>query len=521
MDTIRIHQICVTNRSASFELTGSGLYYSDESYDIYINGALYDKTETSVFTVFGLEPDHDYDMTLLKGNTVCLACSFTTRHESVTLNVKRFGAVGDGEHVDTAAIQAAIECCPPDGRVLIPKGKWKCGSLFLKSDIYLEISECARVLMIPERDKLPILPGMIHTTDEEDDLNLGSWEGNPLDMFAALLNGIYVRNVCVYGKGVLDGCASAVNWWKEPKRKIGAFRPRMIFLNHCENIVFQGITVQNSPAWNIHPYFSNHLYFVNMRILAPARSPNTDGFDPESCCHVLIAGTSFSVGDDCIALKSGKIYMGRRYKTPCSDIEISHCLMENGHGGVTIGSEMAGGVRSVFVHDCMMRNTDRGLRIKTRRGRGKDAVVTDIIFRNIRMNNVKVPFVVNAMYFCDPDGKNEYVQTREVLEVDDRTPEIGTLQFSGIFADGVCCAGYILGLPEKPVELISLTDIRIKSNKDPDIHIIPAMASDVQRCTADGFIFQNIRKVEMRNVVLDEVSGERIQCENVASITDH
>lgn len=520
MNTNRIHQISVTNRSASFELTDTGLYYTDEPYNIYLNGEPYDRTETSVFSVYGLEPDQNYHMDVYKADEVYASCSFTTRHESVTLNVKRFGAVGDGIHTDTAAIQAAIECCPPDGRILIPKGKWKCGSLFLKSNIYLEICEDAQIFMIYDRDQLPILPGMILTTDETDDYNLGSWEGNPLDMYAALLNGIHINDVCIYGKGILDGCASADNWWKEPKKKIGAFRPRMIFLNHCENIIFQGITVTNSPSWNIHPYFSKRLYFLNMRVLAPSVSPNTDGFDPESCSHVLVAGTFFSVGDDCIALKSGKIYMGKRYKTPCSDIEISHCLMENGHGGVTIGSEMAGGIRSVNVHDCLMRNTDRGLRIKTRRGRGKDAVVTDITFRNIRMNKVKVPFVVNAMYFCDPDGKNEYVQTRKALKADERTPELGTFEFNGIYADGVCCAGYILALPEKPLQKISLTDIIIKSNRDPEVSIIPAMASGVECLSASGFIFHNITDVEMKNVVIDGIQSERLCCENVNSLTD-
>lgn len=123
----------------------------------------------------------------------------------------------------------------------------------------------------------------------------------------------------------------------------------------------------------------------------------------------------FSLGDDCIAVKSGKIYMGKKYKTPSENIHIRQCLMENGHGAVTVGSEMAGGVKNLVVEECRFYDTDRGLRIKTRRGRGKDAVLDQIIFRKIDMDQVMTPFVINCFYFCDPDGKTEFVQSREKM----------------------------------------------------------------------------------------------------------
>ena len=131
-----------------------------------------------------------------------------------------------------------------------------------------------------------------------------------------------------------------------------------------------GVTVKNSPSWTIHPYFCENMKFLALEILNPKDSHNTDGLDPESCCHVELAGIHFSVGDDCIAIKSGKIDMGKTYKTPCEDILIRQCSMNDGHGSVVLGSEIGAGVRHLTVKDCIFNGTDRGLRIKTRRGRG-------------------------------------------------------------------------------------------------------------------------------------------------------
>jgi polygalacturonase len=184
----------------------------------------------------------------------------------------------------------------------------------------------------------------------------------------------------------------------------------------------------------------------------PWNSPNTDGCDPESCDGIRVLGVHFSLGDDCIAVKSGKIYMGRKYKTPTQNMLVENCLMESGHGAVTVGSEIAGGVRNMTVRNCFFHNTDRGLRIKTRRGRGRDSVLDDITFENISMDHVLTPFAVNSFYFCDPDGKTDYVQSRNKYPVDDRTPEIGCLTFRNIDAVNTeYAAGYYLGLPEKPL----------------------------------------------------------------------
>ena len=134
----------------------------------------------------------------------------------------------------------------------------------------------------------------------------------------------------------------------------------------------------NSPAWTIHPYFSKNVRFLDLYIKNHKYSHNTDGCDPESCDGVDIIGVRFSVGDDCIAIKAGKIYMGMKYQTPCKNLTIRNCYMKDGHGGVVLGSEMSGGIKDLTVERCIFEGTDRGLRIKTRRGRGKYAIIDGV-----------------------------------------------------------------------------------------------------------------------------------------------
>ena len=155
-----------------------------------------------------------------------------------------------------------------------------------------------------DRSRFPVFEGMVQSYDEKGEYNLGTWEGNPLRMFTAIITGVNVKNVTIYGQGTIEGNANKENWWKDPKLMNGAFRPRMVFLERCENVVLQGITVQNSPSWNLHPYFSDNLRFLDMKVLNPKDSPNTDGLDPESCKNVEITGVYFSLGDDLIDINS-------------------------------------------------------------------------------------------------------------------------------------------------------------------------------------------------------------------------
>ncbi|NNJ32180.1 glycoside hydrolase family 28 protein [Lacrimispora defluvii] len=503
-----------TARSVTIETITETIYEFDAPGQILVNGENRGETKQVVFTLFDLKPDMDYNISLER-NGEKAEVNFHTDYEFVTINVREVGALGDGIQNDTPFIQAAIMACPKDGRVLIPAGTYKVTSLFLKSHIKMELSEGAELLAETDRYQFPKFPGMIESYDEKDDYNLGTWEGNPLPMFAGIITGIDVEDVVIYGRGIINGQASFDNWWDNVRVMKGAFRPRMVFLERCRKITLQGFSLKNSPTWVLHPYFSEDLKFLNLSISNPADSPNTDGLDPESCKDVEILGLHFSLGDDCIAIKSGKIYMGRRYKKPSENITIRQCLMENGHGAVTIGSEVGAGVKNILVERCLFRHTDRGLRIKTRRGRGKDSVLTDITFDHIDMDHVMTPFVVNGFYFCDPDGKSEYVQCRESLPVDDRTPEIGRFSFTNIKAANChVAASFLYGLPEKKIERIEFKNVAISFAKEAKSGA-PAMLSGVGECTKKGFCISNVDTLICENVHISGQEGEAFELSNI------
>ncbi len=504
-------------RSLVFELQKEGIYETKE-YEIYLDGVLAGKGSRIIQSLYGLKPDRTYRLYLKRGEECSETITFTTRKESVTLNVRDFGAKGNGIQDDTQFIQAAVLSCPEGGRVYLPKGIYKITSLFLKSNLILEIGKNAVLSAFTDRRKFPVLPGLIESYDETLEYNLGTWEGNPLDCFASVLTGINLKNVEICGEGTLDGCADFDNWWKNPKEKEIAYRPRMLFFNHCEHITVTGITVKNSPSWNIHPYFSKNLRFLDIKVLGPANSCNTDGLDPESCEEVEIAGCYFSVGDDCIAIKSGKIYMGRKYKVPSRRIWIRQSLMKDGHGAVTLGSEIAAGVYQLSVKDCMFIDTDRGLRVKTRRGRGADSVLDDIVFENIRMNRVKAPFVVNSFYYCDPDGKTEYVASKEKLPADDRTPCIKSLKFVNIRCENSHFTGaYIYGLPEQKIESLVMENIHITYAKNAASGMADMMEGCEPACR-QGIYLHNIKKVILKDVTVTGCIGDAFICKEVEEL---
>lgn len=515
---MQIRILMKSARSVTLELADGGRYHTVKEYELYLNGKMVRRVDTVVCSLFGLKPETDYVVEVKAGQESLSCVSFTTDYEFVTLNVRDFGAWGDGETNDTQYIQAAILACPENGRVLVPAGTYRITSLFLKSNLKLELEKGAELKAIPERDLYPKFPGMIQSWDEKDEYNLGTWEGNPMPMFSGVITGLNVENVLIYGEGTINGAASKENWWDRPKVMRGAFRPRLYFISHCKNVVLQGIKFCNSPSWTLHPYFSENLGFYNLTIENPSDSPNTDGLDPESCKNIRIAGVKFSLGDDCIAVKSGKIYMGKKHKTPTEDVRIWQCLMENGHGAVTIGSEMAGGVKNLVVEECLFVNTDRGLRIKTRRGRGKDAVLDQIIFRDITMQDVMTPFVANSFYFCDPDGKTEYVQSREKMPVDERTPLIKRLEFRNIDAQNChVAAAWFEGLPEQKIQEICMENVKITYAQNPKKDV-PAMSSGVEACSLKGLYAGNVEKLILTNVTISGQEGEAFVWENVDEV---
>ena len=172
----------------------------------------------------------------------------------------------------------------------------------------------------------------------------------------------------ITGEGTIDANAQNGDWYQNPKKNNIAWRPRLFFTSGAKNVVLHGVLVCNSYSWTIHPTYSENVDILNIRIRNSSTSPNTDGIDPESCKNVNIIGNHVHVGDDCIALKSGKLFLGMKLHVPCENVIIRNCCLSRGHGGLVIGSEMSGGVKNVTVTQCLMDHTDRGLRVKTRRG---------------------------------------------------------------------------------------------------------------------------------------------------------
>lgn len=253
-----------------------------------------------------------------------------------------------------------------------------------------------------------------------------------------------------------------------------------------------------------------------MKVLNPKQSPNTDGMDPESVDGLEVVGVYFSLGDDCIAMKSGKFYMGHKYKVSSRNVDIRQCYMRHGHGAVTLGSEIAAGVRHLSCKKCIFEDTDRGLRVKTRRGRGEDSVVEDILFEDIKMDGVLTPFVVNSYYWCcDPDGHSTYVSTKEPLPVDERTPRIKELAFRNIEAHNCHVAGtFIYGLPEAKIEKVIMENIEIDFAENPTPEY-PAMMAEVEPCTNRGVFINNVKELTLKNVKVHGTAGEPFEIENV------
>ena len=534
--------VTVGARFAVVKVDGAGIWKTDRPWRIVLtrtdaaaaespvgqSSAGAPTTDRIVTYVDGLQPDAAYTLRYERDGEdgapePPLETTFTTRHESFTLNVRDFGAAGDGVRDDTQSIMAAIMTAPRDARVLVPAGDYRIRNVFLKSDVTLELAEGATLRARHDRENLAYLPPTVHGAPGDgyagtDALPLGTWEGeSEVPMFCGILTGIGLSGVTVCGRGAIDGGANddPDNWWHDPKRIRVASRPNMVYLSDCEHTVLAGVTVRNSPSWNIHPTLCRDFTMACVTIESPKISPNTDGFDPESCDGVHVAGVHFSVGDDCIAVKSGKISMPRVLRPACRHILIEQCYMHDGHGSVVLGSEASGGIEDLTVRDCLFERTDRGLRIKSRRGRGRDSVYRNIRFERIRMDEVLTPFVVNSFYFCDPDGESDYVQSREPLPVDDRTPKVESLEFRDIEALNChAAAAWITGLPESKVGRLEFRDVHVTFSPHAE-PTVPAMACHVEPMVRQGIVAQYVETLELDGVTIEGQDGDELQLTDV------
>jgi polygalacturonase len=408
---------------------------------------------------------------------------------NIHFNVRGYGAVGDGRTSDTAALQAAIDACQGrgGGMVFFPAGTYLTGSLFLRNDIHLHLDAGAVLLGSENPEDYPVLDHR--------------WEGVEQATYTPLLTGQKLKNITVSGRGRIDG-QGAVWWHRHKDGGLKYPRPRLISFADCENVLIEGVTLVNSPSWTINPVRCSNLTVRGVTIDNPADSPNTDGINPDSCQHVRISDCYVSAGDDCITLKAGSEGEHPDRRAPCRDITIVNCTLAHGHGGVVIGSEMNGGVQNVVISNCIFSGTDRGIRLKSRRGRG--GIVEDIRASNLIMTDVLCPFTMNLYYGCGAWG-DPIVSDKGPQPRNEGTPRIRRIHLSHITARGVkYAAGFFYGLPEMPAEEISLSDVSISLAAETEAGY-PEMADGLERMKQAGFFIRNVRGLTLEHV---DISGQ-------------
>ncbi len=348
-----------------------------------------------------------------------VAPTFPARDFSIT----SYGAVGDGVRDCTDAIRLAIAACVKagGGRVVVPAGRFKTGAIHLASRVNLHVEAGATLLFDtnPQRYLPPVLT---------------RFEGMEYMGYSPLIYAVGATDVAVTGAGTIDGQATDENWWawkggkdRPSPNQIAArdrlmervergvavrdrvfgdgsyLRPQFVQFYRCRNVLVEDVTILRSPMWEIHPVECTNVTVRGVQIRT--HGPNNDGCDPESCRDVLIERCLFDTGDDCIAIKSGRNADGRRLHVPTENVIVRQCTMKDGHGGVTIGSEISGGVRNVFVEDCRMDSPqlERALRFKNNAMRG--GVLEHVYMRNCTIGEVKEGVLsIDLNYEEGPNG---------------------------------------------------------------------------------------------------------------------
>jgi polygalacturonase len=423
------------------------------------------------------------------------------------VNLKDFGAVGDGSTLCTDAFAKAIASLTAQGggHLIVPSGVWFTGPIVLQSNIDLHLEMGAVIQFSPDES----LYAVIKT----------SFEGLDTRRCQSPLSADGAENIAITGQGVIDGNGQfwrpvkkskvTDSQWKEVLARQGGveskkgywvpnqayadaeknanmnvpkaqteeewnaikrfLRPVMISLVSCKNVLLQDVIFQNSPAWNIHPLMCENIIIYRVLARNPSYAQNGDALDLESCKNALIVDSKFDAGDDGICIKSGKDKDGRRRGRPCENVVVDGCTVFAGHGGFVVGSEMSGGVRNILVNRCQFLGTDVGLRFKSTRGRG--GIVENIFIRNISMTDIKTDAITFNMYYGGKsvaemlaDGDNPDNTTK--MPVTEETPIFRHIDIRNIVCNGAGRAMEFNGLPEMPIEDITLKDVRIIAKQD-------------------------------------------------------
>ncbi|MGA7339533.1 MAG: glycoside hydrolase family 28 protein [Terracidiphilus sp.] len=364
-------------------------------------------------------------------------------HASATCAVRAYGAKGDGASKDTAAIQSAIDACAQKGggTVRLTSGTYVSAPIVLKSNITLQLDKGATLLGSPDHADYPAKTEF-HLPDAQP-----------------LVSATDAENIAITGEGTIDG--NGGSWWQEARSVHdhgilgnGHARPKLVIFDHCKHVLVEGITVQNSPMWQLVPYYSDDVTIRNVRILAPYPSPNTDAIDPFSSSNVLIEHVYSDVGDDNVAIKSGPINSPGP-DSPSTNITIRDCTFMHGHG-VSVGSELSGGAQNILAERIHFEGTDNGIRVKANRDRGHD--VSHLVFRDLDMKDVKYAIVISEYYpkILPPADEAPQPVTR-------LTPHFHDITIENVTATGGAVAGAIAGLPESPVQNVVLKNVKISA----------------------------------------------------------
>ncbi len=352
--------------------------------------------------------------------------------------ITAFGAQPNSDQDSTQAITAAIATCHEagGGRVVIPTGAFTTGAIHLKSNVNLHLADGAIL--------------KFSTNPADYPLAFTRWEGVECMNYSPLIYAFEQENIAITGSGVLDGQSTHDNWWdwndhntdralrkQVPDRKklmeMGdnnvpvaerifgqgtLLRPNFIQPYRCHNVLIEGVTITNSPMWEINPVLCKNLTIKGVTI--NSYGPNNDGCDPESCQDVLIEGCTFATGDDCIAIKSGRNNDGRRVNVASENIIIKDCHMKDGHGGVVLGSECSGHIRNVFVENCHMDSPqlDRALRFKNNAVRG--GILENVFMRNVQIGAVKEAIITIDLAY-EEGANGEFMPVVRNVQLDNVT----------------------------------------------------------------------------------------------------
>ena len=395
---------------------------------------------------------------LFAGAALLAGASVASAQGAKVCAVQQYGAKGDGTTLDTAAIQKAIDDCAASGGGVVRLAGAKefvSAPLVLKSHITLEIAEGTTLEGSTNHEDYPEIE-QFHEKGKQ-----------------SLLSATNAEDITIRGGGVIDGRGES--WWVNPHQ----MRPRLIVFDHCRHVLMENVTVENSPMWQIVPYYSDDLTFRDMKILAPTPAGhNTDGIDPFSSGHVLIEHVTIDTGDDNVAIKSGQPGSAGP-DAPSHDITVRDCVFLKGHG-MSVGSEVAGGVQHVHVERVTFKGTTQGIRLKSGRDRGGD--LSDFTYKDITMDGVGTAVQITDYYGGDRAG----AVTATAAPVTRLTPHFDGIRIENLKVTGAKVALDIEGLPEAPIKNLVLNNVQIQAAKAGKIYYADVQSRGLKIEAQDG-----------------------------------